>query len=95
MVSGTFMFLLRVIGWLGLGTFIALCGAIYFLQAREHADTITQRISRAHPFWRLWLPACFYTNAILLLQLRIAAAGVVLIGLVLMVSALAALVYHP
>jgi hypothetical protein len=63
--------------------------------SREHADTITQRISTAHPFWRLWLPACFYTNAILLLQLRVAAAGVVLTGLLLMLSALAALVYHP
>jgi len=89
------MFVLRVIGWLGLGALIALGGAIYFIRAREHADTIAQRISAAHPFWRLWLPPFFYTNAILLLELRIAAAGLVVIGLLLMVSALAALVYHP
>jgi hypothetical protein len=95
MVSVTSMFALRVIGWLGLVALMALCGAIYVLRAREHADTIAQRISTAHPFWRLWLPACFYTNAILLLQLRVAAAGVVLTGLLLMLSALAALVYHP
>ncbi len=89
------MFLVRIVGWFVLGALVALCGAVYFLRAREHADTIAQRISTSHPFWRLWLPASFYTSALLLLELRMAAAGVVLIGLVFMVSALVALVYHP
>jgi hypothetical protein len=89
------MLLVRVIGWFLLGALIVLGGTVYFLRAREHADTIAQRISTSHPFWRLWLPASFYTSAILLLELRMAAAGVVLIGLVFMVSALVALVYHP
>jgi hypothetical protein len=89
------MFLLRVLGWLGLGAVVALCGAIYFLRAPEHADMIAQRLSTAHPFWRLWLPARFCTSGRLLWQLRITAAGVVLIGLLLILSAFVALVYHP
>ena len=89
------MFFVRVIGWFLLGILIAVSGAVIFLRAREHADKIAQRISTSHPFWRLWLPASFYTSAILLLELRMAAAGVVLIGLVFMLSALVALVYHP
>jgi hypothetical protein len=89
------MFLLRLLGWLCLGALLALCGAIYFLRAPEHAEMIAQRLSTVHPFWRFWLPARFWTSGLLLLQLRITAAGVVLIGLLLILSAFVALVYHP
>ncbi len=89
------MSLLSLLGWLGLGALLALGGAIYFLRAPEHADIIARRFSTAHPFWRLWLPARFWTSGILLLQLRITAVGVVLIGLLLILAALASLVYHP
>ena len=50
------MFLLSLLGWLGLGALLALSGAIYFLRAPEHAEMIAQRLSTVHPFWRLWLP---------------------------------------
>jgi hypothetical protein len=89
------MFLLRLVGWLGLGALLALGGAIYFLRAPEHAEMIAQSLSTVHRFWRLWLPARFWTSGLLLLQLRITAAGVVLIGLLLILSAFASLVYHP
>ncbi len=89
------MFLLSLLGWVCLGALLALGGAIYFLRAPEHADMIAQRISTAHPFWRLWLPARFWTSGLLLLQLRVTAAGVVLIGLLLILSAFVSLVYHP
>jgi hypothetical protein len=89
------MFLLRLLGWLGLGALLALCGAIYFLRAPEHAEKIAQRFSTVHPLWRLWLPARFWTSGLLLLQLRITAAGVVLIGLLLILSVFVSLVYHP
>jgi hypothetical protein len=95
MVSGTSMFLLRALGCLGLGALLALCGAIYFLRAPEHAEMIAQRLSTLHPFWRLWLPPRFWTSGILLLQLRVTAAGVVLIGILLILSAFFSLVYHP
>src|SRR5437899_2595557 len=138
MVSDTSMFLLRLLGWLGLGALLAVGGAIYFLrasgiadmiaqrlsiahpfrclwlsvrfcscallslggsiyflQAPGHADMIAQRLSIAHPFWRLWLPVRFCSSGRFLLQLRITAAGVVLIGLLLILSALVSLVYHP
>jgi hypothetical protein len=89
------MFLLPLLGWLGLGALLALWGAIYFLRAPEHAEMIAQRLSTVHPFWRLWLPLRFWTSGLLLLQLRMTAAGVVLIGLLLILSAFASLVYHP
>ena len=89
------MFLLRLLGWLGLGALLAVGGAIYFLRAPGHADMIAQRLSTAHPFWRLWLPVRFCSSGRFLLQLRITAAGVVLIGLLLILSALVSLVYHP
>jgi hypothetical protein len=95
MVSSTAMFLLRTIGWIGLGALLILVGATYFLRAPEHAQMMTQRISKRHPFWRLWLPTRLWTNGLLLLQLRVTAAGVVLIGLLLILAAFVSLVYHP
>jgi hypothetical protein len=89
------MSLLSLFGWLSLGALLTLGGAIYFLRAPEHADIIARRFSTVHPFWRLGLPARFWTSGILLLQLRITAVGVVLIGLLLILAALASLVYHP
>ena len=56
---------------------------------------IAQRLSTVHPCWRLWLPTRFWASGLLLFQLRIAAAGIVLIGLLLILSELASLVYHP
>jgi hypothetical protein len=89
------MVILRALGCLGLGALLAMCGAIYFLRAPEHADMIAQRLSQRHPFWRLWLPARFYTSERFLLQLRISAVFLVLIGLTLVLSGFASLVYHP
>ena len=95
MVSGTSLFLLRLLGSLGPGALLALCSAIYFLRAPEHAEMIAQRLSTVRPFWRLWLPTRFRSSGLLLLQLRIAAAGIALIGLLLILSAFVSLVYHP
>jgi len=92
MVSIAFMFLLRALALFAIGAFVALCGVIYFIRAREHADMMAHQLSTAHPWRRLWLPARFYTSNRLLWQLRIPAAGFVIIGLVVIICAMAALV---
>jgi uncharacterized protein YjeT (DUF2065 family) len=84
---------LKVAAFVAMGAVLILSGLVYFHRAQEFADMIAGQIA-AHPWRRLWLPARWYTSRKFFWQLRIAAVGTVLIGVILILSAFAALLYH-
>jgi len=85
---------IHVLVFLSIGVLLILAGMVYFYRAHEIADMMSQQMTAAHPFRRLWLPARFCTSKKFFWQLRIAAVGAILTGLVLIASTLGTLIHH-
>ena len=84
---------LKIAGFVAMGAVLVAAGLRYFLRAQEIADMIASRLA-VRPWQRLWLPARWYTSRRFFWELRISAAGIVIIGALLILSAFAALIYH-
>jgi uncharacterized protein YjeT (DUF2065 family) len=84
---------LKVAAFVAMGAVLILSGLVYFRRAQEFADMIAGQLA-THPWRRLWLPARWYTSKKFFWQLRIAAVGTVLIGVMLILSAVGALIHH-
>ena len=84
---------LKVTAFVAMGAVLILLGLVYLRRAQEFADMIAGELA-AHPWRRLWLPARWYTSKKFFWRLRIAAVGTVLIGIMLILSAFGALLYH-
>ena len=93
MVSAIAMIALKVGVFIAMGAVLILSGLAYFRRAQELAEMMAGQLA-THPWRRLWLPARWYTSRKFFWQLRISAIGIIFIGVVLILSVLASLIYH-
>ena len=84
---------LKIAGFIAIGPVLIVSGLCYFRRAQELADMMAGQLAAAPPWRRLWLPARWRSSKYFFWQFRISAVAIVLIGGMLISSALSPLIY--
>ena len=71
---------LRYLPPLGFGVLILAAGCVYFAYSRKLAERMARGAPESDSWLRLWLPTDAYSRERMLLQLRLTAGAMILMG---------------